>query len=115
MPADDGITAPEIVLAGGKMHRAAFTAAHAIFAPHHFCHERFRVNAHCQGDAMIAVGSNHMVFPRLHRGSRPHANSLMPAVEMQVDPGNSLLTIQLVARLFELTNEDHLAIPLKLL
>src|SRR5690606_23276152 len=108
--ADDGIAAPEVVFTRGKVHGAALTTAYAGRLTHHFSHEWLGVDAARQGDAVVAIGGNDVVF-LAERCQRTHTDGFMTAVEVQVYAGNALLFVQVVARVLKFAYQDNLPVP----
>ena len=110
--ADDGVAAPEVVVFGRQVHGAALAAARAGLLAHHFRHDRLGVHAQDERDAMIAISGDDVVglSQRRHRADPA---GFVPAVEMQIDAGDALLFVELVAGLLEFADQHHLPIPIE--
>ena len=112
VPADDGVTAPEVVVFRGQVHGAALAAAAAGLLAHHLRHDGLGVHTQDERDAVVAIGGDDMVA-FAQRRHRADSAGFVPAVEVQIDAGDALLFVEPMAGFFKLPNQHHLPVPVQ--
>ena len=105
---DDAVAAEHV---GGRVehvHRAAQPLRAASLLAPQLGHERVRGHPLGDGDAVIAVGGDHVVV-RLERGDGPDADRLLPDVQVK-EPADLPLGVGARGLLFEAANQEHLPV-----